>query len=224
MKKLIFTIFAISSLCYGGEIKKNAPQEAAMAFIPVDNTERSKVSQKEINEVSAMDTKALQEKVDSIRNKVLDAKSRLIERNKEEVVQRAPLSSLIIEHKDSMSSRFSILSLTYVLDGKKIYSEYDLYRDKKDVYPVFNSVIAPGHHEILVEMVCSGSEDSAFNYLKDYRIKTQNRYSFVMSDSGKTRIEGVSYESGTIFTSFKDRPAIGFESNSENKMIDSTGK
>jgi hypothetical protein len=234
MKKLILIIFATSSLSYGDEaknpiepgskLKKEKTQQVAETFTPTDNADRSKISTKEISEVNAMDSKAFQEKVDVIRNKVLDAKSKLIETTKQEIITGAPRSYLVIEHKDNMSSRFSILNLTYVLDGRRIYSDYDLYRNKKDVYPVFSAFVAPGHHEVLVEMVCSGSEDSAFDYLKDYRIKVKNRYSFVTPNSGKMKIEGASHESGTIFTSFKDRPAIDFDSSSENKITENIEK
>ncbi|MCX6113058.1 MAG: hypothetical protein NTY22_07250 [Proteobacteria bacterium] len=73
-------------------------------------------------------------------------------------------------------------------------------------------------------MVCSGSEDSAFNYLKDYRIKVQNRYPFVIPNGKKMVIKGSSFESGTIFTSFKDRPSVKFDSSLENKISENTGK
>ena len=234
MKKLILIVFAISSLSYGDEAKKaikpetnlktGAAQQTTNTFTPVDNTEKFKVNPKEMSEINAMDSKAFQEKVDAIRNRVLDAKSKLIEANKQEVIAGAPLSYLVIMHKNNMSSRFSILNLTYVLDGRRIYSDYDLYKNKKDVYPVLSTFIAPGHHEVFVEMVCSGSEDSAFDYLKDYRIKVKNRYSFVTPNSGKMKIEGASYESGTIFTPFEERPAIDFSSNSENKITENTEK
>lgn len=200
------------------KLKNESSQKAVDTFTPVDNSSKFKIDPKEISEINSMDTKALHEKIDSIRNKVFDAKSKLIETTKDDVATGAPLAFLTIEHKNKMGSRFNILSLTYILDGKRIYSEYDLYRNKKDIYTVFNTFIAPGHHEIFVEMVCSGSEDSSFNYLKDYRIKVQSRFPFVMANDKKTIINAASFESGTIFTSFKDRPSVEFTTTTENKI------
>ncbi|MEI6080281.1 MAG: hypothetical protein WCQ53_06580 [bacterium] len=235
MKKLFLIIFLISFAGYAAEeekkpikletkLKNETTQDATKTFTPVDNSEKFKANTKDATEVSNMDIKSIQEKVDAIRNRVLDAKSKLIETTKDEVIAKTPLSYLVIEHKNNMSSRFSILSLTYILDGKRVYSDYDLYRIKKDSYPVYNSFIAPGHHEVFVEMVCSGNEDSAFNYLRDYRIKVQARYPFVVANDKKITINGSSYESGTIFTSFKERPAMEFNTNLENKIIENNGK
>jgi len=216
MKNLIFIIFIsfVFSSSYSAEAKGPVKQDDSV-YTPVDTSLKGKTDPKEANEVKSLDVKALQERVDVIKNKVLDAKSKLIETTKDEVVTNAPMSSLTIDHKNNMSSRFSILNVTYVLDGKKIYSDYDLYRNKKDNYPIYTGYVAPGHHEIFIEMICSGSPESTFDYLKDYRIKTQNRYAFVIPNAKKIRIEGVSYESGTIFTSFKDRPVIEFKTDIE---------
>ena len=234
MKKLFLIIFLIPLLGHTQEDKKpikletklknEEKQKVTNTFIPVDNSAKFKVDPKEVTEINSLDTKALQEKVDAMRNRVFDAKSKLIETTKDEAAANAPLSYLTMQHKNKMSARFNILSLTYILDGKRVYSGYDLFRTKKDIYPVFNEYVAPGHHEIFVEMVCSGSEDSAFNYLKDYRIKVQNRYAFVIPNTKRMVLDVSSFESGSIFTSFKDRPTFKFESNIENKIPENKGK
>jgi len=234
MKKLFLIIFLLPFLGHAQEdqkpikletkLKNEEKKKPASSFIPVDNSAKFKVDPKETTEINSLDSKALQEKIDSIRNRVLDAKSKLIETTKDEAAANAPMSYLTIEHSNKMSSRFNILSLTYILDGKRVYSGYDLFRTKKEAYTVFNDYVAPGHHEIFVEMVCSGSEDSAFNYLKDYRIKVQNRYAFVIPNTKRIILDVSSFESGSIFTSFKDRPAFNFDSNIENKIPDNIGK
>ncbi|MEI6092047.1 MAG: hypothetical protein WCQ47_00010 [bacterium] len=234
MKIQILLFFLIFQVLYAQDEKKpikietklknESSKKAIETFTPVDNSSKFKIDPKEISEMNALDTKSLHEKIDSIRDKVFDAKSRLIETTKDDIVTSAPLAVLTIDHTNKMSSRFSVLSLTYILDGKRIYSDYDLYRNKKDIYPVFNAFLAPGHHEIFVEMVCSGSEDSSFNYLKDYRIKVQSRFPFIMPNDKKTRIKASSFESGTIFTSFKDRPSVEFETITEDKITENVEK
>ena len=193
------------------KIKSNTEEQNVQVYTPMDNTEKFKVDPKEVSNIKNMDIKALQEKIESIKSKVLDSKSKLIEVTKDQIDKQEPISYLSIQHINDMSSRFNIIRLTYVLDGKSVYSGYDLYKTGSSNYPIFNSYVAPGHHEVVVEAVYSGSSEGLFDYLKDYRIRVQRRYSFVVPDSKKVIVSGSSYEKGKLFTPFKDRPDISFE-------------
>jgi len=193
------------------KMKSNIEEQNVQVYTPLDNAEKFKVDPKEVSTIRNMDIKVLQEKIEAIKTKVLDSKSKLIEVTKDRIDKQEPISYLSIKHINEMSSRFNIIRLTYMLDGKSIYSGYDLYKTKSDGYPVFNSYVAPGHHEVVVETVCSGSSEGLFDYLKDYRVRVQRRYAFVVPDGKKLVINGSSYEKGKIFTPFKDRPDISFE-------------
>jgi len=188
----------------------------ATVFTLDDNSTKYKVDPSEINKIKAMDVQAIKEKIESMRDKVLDSKSKLMEVSKDGL-NAAPMSYLSISHINKMSSRFNIMSLKYILDGKSVFSVFDVNQDKQDA-PILSSFINPGHHELVVEAVVSGSASGVFDYLKDYKIKVQDRYSFVIPDNKKVLISGISYEKGGIFTSFKERPAIKFETQLQNKM------
>ena len=206
------------------KIKSDKGKEAVEVFTPIDTSSKFKVNPKDINVIKSMDAKTLKEKIESMKDQVLDAKSKLIEVTKDKFASDTPLSYLSVKHKNDMGSRYNLISLTYVLDGKKIFSSYDLYKSKSNTFSVYDAFIAPGHHEVVVEAVYSGNGEGVFNYLVDYRIKTQKRYQFVIPDAKKFYLEGIGYESGSIFTSFKNRPAIEFNKKIEDKIAENIEK
>lgn len=170
------------------------------------------------------DPKTLKNKIESIKTKVLDSKSKLIELSKEQLKGLDPISYISIQHNNEMSSRFSIVRLTYILDGRKIYSANDLYKGKDNLITILNEFIAPGHHELIVELVCSGNPQGLFDYLKDYRVRVQRRYSFVVPNEKKVVVNSRSFEKGKIFTSFKDRPELDFSYKTLDYIEEKTDK
>jgi len=199
-------------------------EQNVQVYTPMDSSEKFKVDPKEVSNIKNMDIKALQEKIEAIKSKVLDSKSKLIEITKDKIDRQEPISYLSIQHLNEMSSRFNIIRLTYVLDGKSVYSGYDLYKTNKNSYPILNSYVAPGHHEVVVEAVYSGSSEGLFDYLKDYRIRVQRRYAFVVPEGKKVIVSGSSYEKGRIFTPFKERPDISFEQKMFNTIEETVEK
>ncbi|MBN1115322.1 MAG: hypothetical protein JXA66_08280 [Oligoflexia bacterium] len=196
-------------------------------FTPIDNSFRFKVDPREINKINTSDFKSIKEKINTIKDKVLDAKSRIMEVNTSSVKEKnvdVALSYLTIRHRDEMSSRFSLINLTYILDGEKIYSEYDLYKNKRDEFVIYDSMISPGHHEVIVQAIYTGNAEGVFDYLNDYRIKVRSRYSFVIKDGKKFALDCTGYETGKIFTSFRDRPALKFDTRDQNYIASKTGK
>lgn len=202
------------------KIKDDAEQKKTTVFSVEDNSTKFKIDPAEVNKIKSMDAQAVKEKIEMMRDKVLDSKSRLMEVSKQDLATEAPLSYISIAHRNRMSSRFHIMSLKYILDGKNIYSFYESGEIERKDYSVYSSFLAPGHHEVLVEAVVSGSASGVFEYLKDYKIKVQDRFTFVVPDKKKITISGISYENGSIFTSFKDRPAIKFESAVESRIAE----
>ena len=206
------------------KLKSTSEEKTVQVYTPLETSDKFKVDPKEIGNIKSMDIKVLQEKIESIKSKVVDSKSKLIEVTKENIDKEDPISYLSIQHLNNMSSRFNILRLTYMLDGKNIYSGYDLYKNSSNTYPVFNSFVAPGHHEVVVEAVYAGNAEGLFDYLKDYRARVQRRYSFVVPNGRKTIVSGTSFEKGWIFTPFKDRPDIKFEQKTLNTIEEKVEK
>ena len=207
------------------KIKNESEQKKTTVFSIDDNSTKFKVDPAEVNKIKTMDIQAVKEKIEMMRDKVLDSKSKLIEVSGDELGTNVPLSYISVTHENKMSSRFNIVSLKYLLDGKGIYSYYNSDGSlEKKTYSVYSAFVAPGHHEVVVEAVVSGSGNGMFDYLKDYRVKVQDRFAFVIPDKKKVIIAGFSYEKGGIFTSFKERPGIKFNLATENKIAEKIEK
>ena len=189
------------------KMKSVSEEKTVQVYTPMEPSDKFKIDPKEISNIKNMDIKVLQEKIESIKSKVIDSKSKLIEVTKDTIGKEEPISYLSIQHINDMSSRFNILRLTYMLDGKNVYSGYDLYKNSSNTYPVFNSFIAPGHHEVIVEAVYAGNAEGLF-----------------VPDGKKMIVSGTSYEKGRIFTPFKDRPDISFEQTTLNAIQEKVEK
>jgi hypothetical protein len=203
------------------KIKGNENQKAT-TFAPLDNAFRFKVSPDEIKQVDLSDQKYLLEKINILKDKVLDVKSKAMlvrdpNLEKGRVVD-VPIGYITIQHKDEMSSRFKMLSLTYIMDGEKVYSNYNLYKDKMENLIVYDSMVAPGHHDVIVQIVYTGNSDGVFDYLNDYRINVSSRLSFVVKDGKRLNLDVTGYETGKLFTAFKDRPGIKFNTSERNYL------
>ncbi len=206
------------------KLKSTSEEKTVQVYTPLEPSEKFKVDPKDVSNIKSMDIRALQEKIESIKSKVVDSKSKLIEVTKDSIDKEEPISYLSVQHVNDMSSRFNILRLTYMLDGKNVYSGYDLYKNDSRTYPIFNSFVAPGHHELVVEAVYAGNAEGLFDYLKDFRARVQRRYSFIVPNGKKTVVSGTSFEKGKIFTPFKDRPEINFEQKTLNTIEEKVEK
>ena len=207
------------------QIRNESGAKKSTVFSIEDDSSKFKVDPAEVNKIKAMDMQVVKEKIEMLRDNVLDAKSKLIEVSKNDLNSSIPVSYLTITHNNDMSARFDIISLKYILDGKNVYSYYRVDEDaSKKVYSVFSSFVTPGHHEIIVEAIVSGSATGAFDYLKDYRIKVQDRFAFMAPDKKKIVVSGSSYEKGGIFTSFKNRPGVKFYTVVENRIAEKIEK
>ena len=65
------------------KMKSNLDEQNVQVYTPIDNSEKFKVDPKEVSNIKNMDINALQEKIESIKSKVLDSKSKLIEVTKD---------------------------------------------------------------------------------------------------------------------------------------------
>ncbi|MFH1223078.1 MAG: hypothetical protein V1647_01890 [Pseudomonadota bacterium] len=206
------------------KIRSESVKKPVEVFTPVDNSSKFKIDPKELSVIKAMDARTLKEKIEFMKDRITDAKSKLIETTKDKFSADTPLSYLSIKHKNDMGARYNLISLTYVLDGKKVFSDYDLYKSGRSEYSVYDAFITPGYHEVIVSAVYSGNGDGVFDYLSDYRVKTQKRHQFTVPDSRKFYLDVTGYKIGTIFTSFKNRPALAFDKRIEDTIAENIEK
>jgi hypothetical protein len=142
---------------------------------------------------------------------VIKEKSSMLRRDVELLKGRllGATGSTTIVHRNSMGSSFRLLELDYVLDGKKVFSRRDRDGSLSEVetIEVLSTPLAPGAHTLSVRMYYRGHGYGVFEYFNRYRFTVEDSYTFVVRESGSTRVVVDGYERGDATMPMRDRPA-----------------
>jgi len=198
-------------------VTRQTQDSGVSSFTPLDNTFRFKIDPNEVRDLRDADMNSLVNQINLIKSEVFDYKSKIIEskRGLRGIIE-VPLANLQINFINDMSSRYRLINISCLLDGKNVYSNYDLKDLKIDKIDLYNSMIAPGYHEVVIQAVYVGSAEGVFDYLNNYRVKIKSRQSFSIEDGVSYILTAKGFERGTLFTSFKDKPDLKFISRVEN--------
>lgn len=117
-----------------------------------------------------------------------------------------------IKHINEMGARYKIYSLTYSIDKDRVYTfhaednftKQELGRETS----VFKGPLAPGVHELLVEVIYQGNDTGVFSYINDYKIPSQIKKMVKIDKGQNLDIQIIGYEKGWALTDFKDRPDL----------------
>lgn len=168
-------------------------------------------SQPAIDAQTALRLRALEERVNELKEKIFRSKARLV------LLQEAILhgtitgSRAVIVHNNAMGGSFKLEQAQYALDGAPIYSKQGGELDVRDEFEIFNGSIVPGTHQISVYLVYRGNGFGVFSYLNDYQFKIKSSHTFVAEEGKQTTINVVGYEKGGLATELKDRPAVRYD-------------
>jgi hypothetical protein len=156
-----------------------------------------------------------------VKENIEDMKMRVLEKKTQSLVFKKLLKSesfesnlpiVTINHSNEMSSRYVLSSMVYTLDNEQIfrYSSEDRKNKsgvEKDL-KIFKGPLAPGNHDLSVEIVYRGNDAGVFSYINDYKISSQTKKTFKIDKGQNLDVQIVSYEKGWILTKFKDRPDL----------------
>ena len=156
-----------------------------------------------------MKLRALEEKIDSLKDKIFKSKQRLA------ILQETVLggtvggSTVTIIHNNEVDSLFKLVSAVYYFDDKPIFKKVDLPEElvEKEIQ-VYDAAVVPGPHRISVYFVYIGQGYGVFSYLKDYAIKITADQSFTLEEGDIVEIEASAFDKGGMY-SFENR--IGVE-------------
>ncbi len=157
----------------------------------------------------------IKEQVDAMKTEVLSQKTQSV--ILKDLLKKEGLDGskrpLIISFKNTLGSRYIVDSVTYKLNGEVIYQF--IADEQSDVKPELRSpkneiqtTVVPGPYSLEVLIVYRGNDTGVFSYLKDYRITRENRFKLDVKKVNETRVEVQTFESGSVFSDFKDRPQL----------------
>jgi hypothetical protein len=166
------------------------------------------------DEQAGAKVRTLEERVSDLKDKVFRTKERLL--NLQEMVIGGDATGgakAVVIHRNEMGSSFYLESATYALDGAPIYTKNDVDGDldRREEFEVFNGRLAPGPHQLSVQLVFRGHGFGFFSYMQDYRFKQTSARS-INAEAGKAiTVRVVAFEKGGITSEIKDRPGIRYE-------------
>ena len=161
---------------------KEAPVEEPK---PAEVKEPAKTSSGKAEDEQGYNLKlrALEEKIDSLKDKIFKSKQRLA------ILQETVLggtvggSTVTIIHKNDVGSLFRLVSAVYYFDDKPVFKKVDLPEElEENEIQVYDTAVVPGPHRISVYYVFTGKGYGFFSYLKDYSVKITADHSFTLEE------------------------------------------
>lgn len=161
---------------------------------------------------------SVEQDVSNLKERVFRSKATL-QLLRELVIEGATIGSRVsVWHVNKMSSAYTVESVQYFLDGKAIFSRTDTTGglDDMDAVEIHAQTLPPGQHNLQINMVLRGNGMGVFSYVRAYSFKVRSSYAFTVEDGSLTTVQVVIDEKGGPFTSFVDRPDVGYEESMES--------
>jgi hypothetical protein len=154
----------------------------------------------------------LRERVEELKGKVFDAKSRLAILSERVLNDLVADARLVVMHSNDVSSFFVLEEALYFLDDQQVFyrsnREGALGAQKK--IPVFEGAVTPGNHILSVELLYRGN-GKVFTYLAGYKFRLKSNFNFYASKGYRTDVTVVGFEKGGLTAPMEERPALRFE-------------
>lgn len=168
------------------------------------------------DEAFDLKTKALEEKVNDLKEKIFRTKYRLT--TLAETVLGGVVNSgakLALWHRNELGSSYVLVSAAYTLDGAPLYTKVDESGDLNDreEFIVFDQRILPGQHQISVQYELRGHGYGVFSYLEGMRVKLRTSHTFNVEPGKVTKLTSLVHEKSGLTLEFEDKPSVRFEMN-----------
>jgi flagellar motor protein MotB len=157
--------------------------------------------------------RALEEKIDSLKDKIFKSKQRLA------ILQETVLggtvggSTVTIIHKNDTGSLFRLVSAVYYFDDKPIFKKVDLPEELEEKeLQVYDAAVVPGPHRVSVYYVFTGRGYGFFSYMKDYSVKITADHSFTLEEGDMVEVEVAAVDKGSMYN-FDNRIGVSFSVN-----------
>ena len=157
--------------------------------------------------------RALEEKIDSLKDKIFKSKQRLA------ILQETVLggtvggSTVTIIHRNDTGSLFRLVSAVYYFDDKPIFKKVDLPEELEEKeLQVYDTAVVPGPHRVSVYYVFTGRGYGFFSYMKDYSVKITADHSFTLEEGDMVEVVVSAVDKGSMYN-FDNRVGVSFAVN-----------
>ena len=163
---------------------------------------------------SYLKLREIEERVSRLKEKVFQAKARLVQLQEVVLHGNVAGAKLVLTHRNDMGGSFKLSRLQYFLDGAVIFNRNsadvpDL--GKPEEQEVFTGPLEAGSHQLSVFIEYGGNGYGLFDYLEGYTFRVKAGQTFMAEEGHVIRMKVVGFEQGSFITEMKDRPAVRFE-------------
>ncbi|MGM0558473.1 MAG: hypothetical protein ACQEVA_18960 [Myxococcota bacterium] len=161
-------------------------------------------------DVYDMRIRELETRVDDLKEKVFQSKSRIVLLKETVLSGNISGSRAVVTHNTDLGGAYEVVRVLYSLDGARVYNESDEggSLSDKDNFEVYNGSISPGNHKLSILLELKGSGFGVFSYMEGYKFRIKDSCSF-KAQSGKNTIVDVKlYDRGRGKYEYEERPSI----------------
>ncbi|GEM_PF-6798567 len=204
----------------GGPVEEEKPagpgeqkMEKEMKNIPPSTSLEEEFQEEESGNLVVTDEELqrLEEKINQLRNQILDTKSKIMELGDRISQGFISGTKLRLLFTNDMGGTFAPVQVVVKLDGYPIYQEKDASKlEKARNMEIFTASILPENHRLDVDMIIRGKGYGIFTYMEAVKMEVSATYYF-SAPRGKTiTINIMPADRGSIYQ-LKDRPTIKFK-------------
>lgn len=152
--------------------------------------------------------KELETKIDDLKEKVFQSKSRVVLLKETVLGGNLSGSRAVIVHTSDLGGRFQLKRALYSLDGSRIYNEASDDGLPKEDLRIFDGSITAGNHNVSVMLEYQGNGFGLFNYMEGYNFKITSSCQFKAEEGKATILKVRTVNKGGAFTKVENKPGI----------------
>lgn len=185
-------------------------EEAMRARMATDKIQGLEVDPNAPEKAYSMKVEELQTKVDDLKEKVFQSKTRVVLLRETLLSGNAAGARAVIVHKSDLGSAFKLREALYALDGAKIFGQVDKNGSLADktAFEVYNGAISPGNHKLSITLKYQGSGYGLFSYFEGYDFTLRNSCTVEGKEGQIIQVKAVAFAEGDLTTSKENEPSL----------------
>jgi hypothetical protein len=156
-----------------------------------------------------MEIKELETKIDDLKDKVFQSKSRIVLLKETVLGGNLSGSRATIIHDNRLGSQFTLERALYSLDGSRVFNKVgkDALAGKNEL-TVYDGSITTGNHNVSIVLEYKGSGYGIFNYMDGYEVRITSSCQFQAQAGKATTLRVKAVKKGGAFTRVENQPGI----------------
>ncbi len=106
---------------------------------------------------------------------------------------------------------FTLIGAALAVDGELAFDANDPELFARERWPLLESELGPGTHELGVLLVLAGNGHGVFAYLREYRFEVRSSHELTIDRDSRPGVVVIeAYEKDGLATPLEQRPAVRF--------------